>query len=143
MSKNTVRPYEMSVWTLRDRYLASLKVPGVENKGHIQEPKMTLNIDGTQELSFKVPMYYFKNNEFTENPYWYDVKNGLLLMGMRKIKVIFNKGNLEEEVFEFLVTNVEEKHEDDGTLFCEVECSGMYFQELGKKGYNISLSEDI
>lgn len=142
MSKNTIRPYEMSVWNLRDRYLATLKAPGVENKGHIQNPEMKLNVDGTQELTFKVPMYYFKDNNLIENPYWYDIKNGLLLIGMRKIKVIFNKMEPEEEIFEFLVTDVKEQHDSDNTLFCEVECSGMFFQELGKKGYKISLTED-
>ena len=142
MDKNTIRPYEMSVWTLRDGFLATLKAPGVENKGHIQEPKLVLNIDGTQELSFKVPMYYFEDNQMIENPYWYDVKNGLLLVGMRKIKLIFNKNSYNEEVYEFIVTEINEDHADDGTLFCEVTGSGLAFQELGKKGYKINLSED-
>ena len=142
MSKNTIRPYEMSVWTLRDRYVAVLKAPGVENKGHIEDPEIKLNVDGTEELSFKVPMYYSEDNAFIENPYWWDVKEGLLLEGMRKIKVIFNKGQQEEEVFEFVITKIEEKHDNDGSLFCEVSGSGLAFQELGKKGYKISLSED-
>ena len=142
MDKNTIRPYEMSIWTLRDSFLATLKAPGIESKGHIQEPKLKLNIDGTQELTFKVPMYYFKDNAMIENPYWYDLKHGLLLVDMRKIKLIFNKGSRDEEVYEFVVTEAEEKHEDDGSLFCEVVGSGLSFQELGKKGYKISLSED-
>lgn len=159
-----IRPYEMSVWTLRDTFLASLRVPGIENKGQIEEPKMRLNTDGTQELSFKIPMYMYdwvtlkkevesENEEEPklistpafkkiENPRWYDVKHGLLMVGLRKIKVIFNKGTADEDVYEFLVTDITEEHADDNSLYCNVNCSGLAFQELGKKGYNISLSAD-
>ena len=165
MSNQTaIRPYEMSVWTLRDTFLASLRVPGIENKGQIEEPKMRLNTDGTQELSFKIPMYMYdwvtlekevesENEEGSklistpafkkiENPRWYDVKHGLLMVGLRKIKVIFNKGTADEDVYEFLVTDITEEHADDNSLYCNVNCSGLAFQELGKKGYNISLSAD-
>lgn len=134
-----IRPYEMSVWTLRDRYLATLKIPGIENKGHIENPTMTLNVDGTQELKFEVPMYYSIAGKLVENPRWYDVKHGLLMQGLRKIKVIFTD---ENEVFEFLVVNIDEKHDTNGSLYCSVEASGLAFQELGKKGYKISLSPD-
>ena len=159
-----IRPYEMSVWTLRDTFLASLRVPGIENKGQIEEPKMRLNTDGTQELSFKIPMYMYnwvtlkkavepENEEEPkfistpafkkiENPRWYDVKHGLLMVGLRKIKVIFNKGTADEDIYEFLVTDITEEHADDNSLYCNVNCSGLAFQELGKKGYNISLSAD-
>ena len=41
MNYSTIRPYEMSVWTLRDTYIASLRVPGVENKGQIE----AINLD--------------------------------------------------------------------------------------------------
>jgi len=33
------------------------------------------------------------------------------MVGMRKIKVIFNKGTTDEAVFEFLITRVTETHE--------------------------------
>lgn len=142
MSNTTIRPYEMSVWSLRDSYLATLKAPGIENKGHIEDPKMKLSVDGTQELTFKIPMYYFKDNEMVENPYWYDAKHGLLMTGLRKIKVIFNKGTDDEEIFEFLVVKVDEEHDNENKLYCNVEASGLAFQELGKKGYKISLNPD-
>jgi len=135
----TIRPYEMSVWTLQDRYIATLKVPDIENKGHIEDPKITLNVDGTQELEFKVPMYYSVNGELVENPRWYDVQHGLLMRGLRKIKVRFIE---ENKVFEFLVTDVEEEHDSNDSLYCSVKGSGLAFQELGKKGYKISLSPD-
>ena len=135
----TVRPYEMSVWTLQDGFITTLKIPGLMTKGHIEEPQMVLKTDGTQEIEFKVPMYYRDKGESIENPLWYDIKHGLLLVGLRKIKVIFNKGKEEEGVFQFLITQVTESHEG-GKLYCEVKGSGLAFQELGKIGYNISLS---
>ena len=143
VDNKTIRPYEMSVWSLRDAYMATLRAPGIENKGQIEDPELELNTDGTQKLSFKIPMYVRKEGNLVENPRWYDVKHGLLMMGLRKIKLIFNKGTKDEEVFEFLVVNVEEEHGEDGSLYCSVECSGLPFQELGKKGYKISLSNDL
>ena len=100
----TIRPYEMSLWTLQDGFLTVLKVPELMTKGHIEEPQINLKTDGTQEIEFKVPMYYREKGETIENPLWYDIKHGLLLVGLRKIKVIFNKGAQEEEVYEFLIT---------------------------------------
>lgn len=143
MNNKTIRPYEMSVWTLRDAYIATLRAPGVENKGQIEDPELELNTDGTQQLNFKIPMYIRQSGKLVENPRWYDVKHGLLMMGLRKVKLIFNKGTKDEEVFEFLIVNVEEGHGEDGSLYCSVECSGLPFQELGKKGYKISLSNDL
>ena len=135
----TIRPYEISVWTLQDSFLTTLKIPELRTRGHIEEPQMRLKTDGTEEIEFKVPMYYRDKGETIENPLWYDIKHGLLLVGLRKLKVIFNKGKLKEGVFEFLITEVKETHEE-GQLYCSVKGSGLAFQELGKIGYNISLS---
>jgi hypothetical protein len=71
-------------------------------------------------------MYYREKGETIENPLWYDIKHGLLLVGLRKIKTIFNKGTEDEEVFEFLITEVTESHED-GKLYCEVKGTGLAF----------------
>lgn len=134
-----LRPYEMSVWTLQDSFLAILKAPGIEVKGQIEEPKFNLKSDGTEELSFRVPMYYYKKDKYIENPFWFDKKYGLLLVGLRKIKVIFNKGTEAEEIYEFIISEVTEEH-DKGQLYCEVSCNGMAFEELGRKGYKKSLT---
>ena len=100
---------------------------------------MVLDVDGTQNFSFSIPMYL---NPGQENPIWYNTLNGNLMIGMRKIKVILNKRLDDEVVFEFLITKVTERHEAD-TLFCDVECEGLAFHELGKIGYKIALSADI
>jgi len=37
-------------------------------------------------------MFYTVDGRLIDNPNWYTVKNGNLIMGLRKLKVIFNKG---------------------------------------------------
>lgn len=142
MIKNDIRPYEISLWTLQDSFITVLKPINLYNKGHFETPKITIKDDGTQELSFKVPMYYYDGSQRIENPIWYDFKNGTLMVNLRKLKVIFNKGEKDlEEVFEFVINKVTETH-NDGQLYCEVEAEGLAFQELGKIGYKLSLDED-
>ena len=139
--KRRLRRYEASVWSLQDDFITVLKAAGVDNKGQIQEPNMSLNVDGTQELSFKIPMYLNINGIKQENPGWYNYTNGILIANMRKIKIILNKGTNSEEIHEFLITKVTETHEKN-ELMCSVECEGLAFHELGKVGYKVSLSQD-
>lgn len=142
MARQTIRPYEMSVWGLQDDFIITLSAPNITHKGQIIDPILTNKDDGTQEFSFSIPMYYFHNNEMMENPLWYNTTNGVLLVGQRKIKVIFNKGNNDEKVFEFVISKITETHQDDGQLICEVEAEGLAFQELGKTGYKLSLTQE-
>lgn len=153
MSEN-VRDYEVSVWTLQDSYLATLKWSNSSHKGQIQEPKMSLSDDGTESFSFTIPMYlWVQDGDVTvkqANPIWYTVKDGILMVNMRKIKVIFNKtfGTPDEKtaagerVFEFLITKITETHEEDNPT-CSIECEGLAFHELGKQGYKIELSSEV
>lgn len=138
MEYEKIRNYEVSIWTLQDSFITVLKPSDLENKGQIQEGKFKLNTDGTQELTFNVPMYLEPG---IENPVWYDIKNGIIIEDMRKIKLIFNKNTDDEEVFEFLINSVTERHEND-QLYCEVSCEGLAFNELGKRGFKIALNED-
>lgn len=143
MIKRNLRPYEISLWTLQDSYIATLKAIGLHNKGQIETPKYQIKDDGTQELSFNIPMYYYEDGRLVENPIWYNVVNGALIVNLRKLKLIFNKGEEGEEVFEFVINKVVETHAN-GELYCEVTAEGLAFQELGKVGYKISLkSEDF
>lgn len=139
MFKNELRPYEISLWTLQDSFISVLKPNGVFKRGQIETPKCQIKNDGTQELNFSIPMYYQENGELIENPIWYNVINGALIVNLRKLKLIFNKGEIEEEVFEFVISKVIETH-TDGQLYCEVTAESLSFQELGKIGYKISLS---
>ena len=141
MTQQEVRSYEVSVWTLQDDFITVLKPANIEFKGQIQDGSLELNVDGTQEFSFTIPMYLNVDGIKKENPIWYDYRDGVLLVNMRKIKVILNKGTEDEEVFEYIITKVTERHEKD-ELYCDVECEGLAFSELGKQGYKISLVSD-
>ena len=137
------RNYEVSVWTLQDSFLATLKPLNVDYKGQIQSNPVILKDDGTLSYSFSIPMYVYEGTERIINPIWYTTKDGTIAETMRKIKYIVNKGEPSEQVFEFEITNVSEHHESDTTLFCDVETSGLFFEELGKTGYKISLSGEM
>lgn len=140
-SHKHIRSYEVSIWTLQDDFITVLKPSHIENKGQIQDGKMILNVDGTQELTFSIPMYLYNytTNRLEENPIWYNTQNGNIAIDMRKIKVIFDDS--KDNVYEFLIVKVEERHTND-QLFCDVGCEGLAFHELGKVGYKISLVPD-
>ena len=137
-----IRSYEISLWTLQDEFITVLKWSDIAQKGTVENAKMTLNVDGTEKLSFSIPMYYRNfSGQLIENPNWYNVTQGLLIKGLRKLKVILNKGTVDEEVFEFVIINITESHSGD-VLTCEVEAEGLAFQELGKIGYKLNLSQE-
>lgn len=134
------RSYEVSVWTLQDSFITVLKWSDIEHKETIQSPSMSINTDGTLNFSFDIPMSLYINGIWRDNPIWYNTTNGTLITNMRKIKVIFNKKEENEEVFEFLITNIEMEHSGDVPM-CKISCdNGLAFHELGKQGYKISLS---
>ena len=144
MIQRTARDYEVSLWTLQDSFIAILKPYGLEYKGQIQSGKITDKDDGTQTFTFTIPMYLYQDDKRIENPGWYNVKTGNLLVNMRKVKVVFNKEAEQlnnRKIYEFLIVKVKEKHEND-EMFCDVECEGLAFHQLGKIGYKISLSAD-
>lgn len=156
-----VRDYEVSIWTLQDSYLTTLKSadgyydvensklmswPRTRYRGQIQNGVMVLDMDGTRTFNFDIPMYIEERGQRIENPNWYTTQDGNTIVAMRKIKVIFNK--LQENVdktkstFEFIILKVTETHEQDNCI-CHVECEGLAFHELGKVGYKIALNRTI
>ena len=56
MARQTIRPYEMSVWGLQDDFIITLSAPNITHKGQIIDPILTNKDDGTQEISFSIPM---------------------------------------------------------------------------------------
>ena len=137
---NTVRSYEVSIWTLQDRFLSVLKWANMDCKGQIQEPEVVLRDDGTQEFTFSIPKFYWLGANRMDNPMWLHLQNQPLEANMHKLKVIFNKNTDDEKVFEFLVTEVTHDHSSDN-VDLTVKSEGLAFHELGKIGYKISLSE--
>ena len=140
-NKNT-REYEVQLWTLQDSFITVLKSFDIDNFGTIEEQHLELNDDSEDRFTFRLPMYIQNENEFIENPIWYNVRNGNLIVNLRKIKVIFHRGTERQRVFEFVITRVTESHEGFEKT-CEVECEGLAFNELGKTGYNIDLSQEL
>lgn len=143
MNLSMIRPYEMSLWTLQDSFITVLKGINTSFQGQLITPEILIKSDGTQELKFSIPMYCRDDSgELIENPIWYNTRNGNLMVNLRKIKVIFNKGDKgEEKVYEFVITKVKETH-SKGQLICEVETEGLAFHELGKTGYKLVLNYD-
>ena len=137
---NRIRSYEVSIWTLQDRFLSVLKWATMDCKGQIQEPEVVLRDDGTQEFSFSIPKFYYNGASHIINPMWLHLENQPLEANMQKLKVIFNKNTEEEKVFEFLVTSVTYDHQDDN-VDINIKAEGLAFHELGKLGYKIALSE--
>ena len=84
MNSKNIRPYELSLWTLQDSFIAVLARSG---EGQIETPKCSLKNDGTQELNFSFPMYIREKGELVENPIWYSYKDVLLIENMKKIKI--------------------------------------------------------
>lgn len=141
MAQHKKRNYEVSIWTLQDEFITVLKPSNVENKGQISGGKANIKDDGTLELSFSIPMYYYEGKTRIENSIWYTTKNGMIIQDMRKIKLIFNKDTDVARAFEFLIIDVQESHKGD-ILTCEISTEGMIFNELGKWGYKVSLSSE-
>lgn len=137
---NRIRSYEVSIWTLQDRFLSVLKWATMDCKGQIQEPEITLRDDGTQEFSFTIPKFYYAGANKIDNPMWLHLENQPLEANMHKLKVIFNKGTENEQVLEFLVVSVAHDHTGD-KVDINVKAEGLAFHELGKIGYKIALSE--
>ena len=137
---NTIRSYEISIWTLQDRFLSVLKWANMSQKGQLQDPEMTLRDDGTEELTFTIPKFYWSGPDKIPNPMWLQVKKEPIEANMHKLKVIFNKNDENERVFEFLVVSVDSGHTND-EVDISVKAEGLAFHELGKVGYKISLSQ--
>lgn len=135
------RSYEVSVWTLQDEFISILKASNIENKGQIEKPEFHLVDDGTEEFNFSIPMYLYEGKNRIINPLWESVENGIIIQDMRKIKVTYNKNTQYEKTFEFIITELEERHTSD-QLYCDVTCSGLAFHELGKIGYKITMNAD-
>ena len=76
MLLETIRPYEMSLWTLQDSFITVLRPLEGLFPGQIITPEISLKNDNTQILTFSIPMYIYQGTTRVENPIWYNVRNG-------------------------------------------------------------------
>lgn len=77
-----------------------------------------------------------------DNSKWYSVlTSNSLLANEKRVKLIFDKGTVNQRIREFVIVNLTQERDGDN-LYCNVECSGLAFYELGKIGYNLTFNED-
>lgn len=155
MNGEYLRDYELSIWTLQDTFINVLKwsgmeyrdandeflrkYPGIGQRGQIQNGEIKIVDDGTEELDFSVPKFYLVGGVKTPNPLWKYFEDNNFASDMYKVKIIFNKMEANERVFEFLLNSVEQTHENDEVTY-DIHGTGLAFEELGKLGYKISLN---
>lgn len=138
--EENIRSYEVSIWTLQDSFITVLKPSDIEVKGQTEDGRAILKTDGTEEFNFRIPQY-LKDTDIENIAWKYFHDNTDLIEGMKKIKVVFNKATKDEKVYEFSIIKVTELHEDD-SIYYDVECEGLAFSELSKRGYKIVLNQD-
>ena len=77
-----------------------------------------------------------------DNSKWYSVlTNNTLLANEKRVKIIFDKNTVNERIREFVITGLTQTRDGDN-IYCNVECGGLAFYELGKIGYTLTFNED-
>jgi hypothetical protein len=77
-----------------------------------------------------------------DNSKWYSVlTSNTLLANEKRVKIIFDKNTVNERIREFVITGLTQTRDGDN-IYCNVECGGLAFYELGKIGYNLIFNED-
>lgn len=95
-------------------------------------------IDGTHELTFNLPRYYF--DEYTGER----VKNGLVELIVNKSRLELTKIKRDGEIQTFyLVVNNRKDKEEKGVFSYEYSCGDAYIEELAKNGYGVVFDDDV
>ena len=90
-------------------------------------------IDGTHELTFKMPQYYFDENK---GEYVY---NSIIDHLINKSKIEVVKSN---KSFLMVINEIQEE-EKDNTISYTYSCIDAYIEELSKNGYGIFFSDEV
>ena len=132
----------MEVYGLQDNYIGVLQSYSDIFLGQVVSPKLSIQDDGTQTLTFSIPHYYIdqETNLRVENPRWRDTENGILAENTRVIKVFIDYSN-NQVVYPFIIDKITDKRDSNFQVMKEVEASGLAFAELGKTGYKLELNE--
>lgn len=95
-------------------------------------------IDGTHELTFNLPRYYY--DEYTGKR----VKNGLveLIVNKSRLELTKVKRDGETQTFYLVVNNRKDK-EEKGVFSYEYSCGDAYIEELAKNGYGVVFDDDV
>jgi len=128
--------YELSIWTHSDTFIGSLK-SSVDFNGQAYNIKHKTNINGTETLSFAMPLYVYDTitGAFVENTLWTHIINE------NKIRLIKQKKTINEEIHDFVIKSFVESREDS-QKFVTVECMSYAIYELSKVGYTADFYEE-
>lgn len=105
-----------------------------ESTGQAFNIEFYSKIDGTHELTFELPQFYFDENigENIENPL---------------VKYISNKCQLElhidGETYFMVVNSRTDSEKGIGAISYKYECTDAFIEELSKSGYGITFSDDV
>ena len=124
---------KIDLYNHKDEFIDKLYDSEFEFDGQLYSPKMTINANGTSQLTFSVPLKIWSktNMGFIENPRWdYITKQ-------YKVRV-----NSQGNIYEFVMSSYSEEHSADDQLNMHVTCKSLAEYELAQIGYNISFSQD-
>lgn len=127
--------YELALWTHTNKFIRLLR-GSEEFNGQAYNVIYKINIDGTENLSFSIPLKYFnfEIGDFIENP------PISLISEEQKICLILNKKETNENKHDFVVKSYVELHDNNSTIM-SVECKGYGNYELDKIGYSLVITE--
>ena len=133
------KPYELSVWgdyidangAPQEQKLCVIGAHYITSQSRALNPKLTQNINGTNNFSFSI-YYRYKDNttgQLVENPF------AKYLTNERKLKLQY-----DDQWYDFLIKNVK----IDSTKYSyEVSCIDQYINELSKNGFNIVFDPEM
>mgnify|MGYP003289226576 CR=1 FL=1 len=105
-----------------------------ESTGQAFNIEFYSKIDGTHELIFELPQFYFDENtgENIDNPL---------------VKHVGNKCQLElridDKTYYMVVNSRTDEEEGMGPISYKYECTDAFIEELSKSGYGITFSDDV
>ena len=104
----------MEVYGLQDNYIGVLQSYSDIFLGQVVSPKLSIQDDGTQTLTFSIPHYYIdqETNLRVENPRWRDTENGILAENTRVIKVFIDYSN-NQVVYPFIIDKIIDKRDSN------------------------------
>ncbi len=95
-------------------------------------------IDGTHELTFNLPRYYY--DEYTGKR----IKNDLVELIVNKSRLELTRTSRDGEPKTFyMVVNSRKDKEEKGVFSYEYSCGDAYIEELGKNGYGVVFDDDV
>ena len=123
----------ISIYSHQDEFIELLYDNHREFEGQIMSPQITLNKNGTKELSFSMPLRIFNRstNNFIENPRWD------YIVHQYKIRVEDN-----DSIQEFICRDYVETRNDGNQVVITVNCMSLAEFELTQFGYSLSFSEN-